>query len=185
MHKAVTDAMQWGHDLYSQAAKALPSVLVGIFVFLVFILVAYLISAGIKRHARRIGRNEMVYKLLAKILRTGVILMGLISALGTMGVSISALVTSLGLVGFAMGFALKDILSSTLAGILLLIHRPFKVGDIIQVKGVEGQVVEIDLRFSILHDSGKLVMIPNSIMLKEVVIVQAGNDEHLTGEISA
>lgn len=58
-------------------------------------------------------------------------LLGLVTALGTAGVNVSALVTSLGLVGFALGFALKDALSNIISGILLLLYRPFSVGDVI------------------------------------------------------
>ena len=48
---------------------------------------------------------------------------------GTVGVDVSALVAGLGLAGFAIGFALRDAVSNTLAGVLVLMYQPFRVGD--------------------------------------------------------
>ena len=171
MQEAVNGAIKWGQDFYRQVAKAWPSIAVAIVIFFVFVLVAYLVAVGIRKRAKHKPKNEMVYKLIAKLVRFAILMLGVISALGTMGISVSALVTSLGLVGFATGFALKDILASTLAGILLLMHRPFSVSDHVVVKGVEGEVVEIDLRFTVLLDGENRVMVPNSIMLQEAVTV--------------
>jgi small-conductance mechanosensitive channel len=164
-------AVKWGQSLYKQVGSILPSLIVAVLIMLVALLVGYLVAVGIRKRGLRQEGHAMIYKLIAKLVRMAILVLGAICALGTVGISVSALVTSLGLVGFATGFALKDILASTLAGILLLIHRPFAVNDLVSVKGVEGKVVEIDLRFTVLHDGGKRIMVPNSIMLQEAVIV--------------
>lgn len=171
MNSAVTGAVKWGQNFYQQAGKMLPSLVVAIVVFLVFWLVAYLVGVTINRYSRRKNLSIIAYKLIVKLVRISIIILGLISALGTVGISISALVTSFGLAGLAIGLAFKDILASLLAGVLLVIHHPFSVGDHVGVKGVEGEVVEIDLRFTVLQNGDKHVMIPNAVMLQEAVIV--------------
>jgi small-conductance mechanosensitive channel len=99
---------------------------------------------------------------------------GIITALGTARVNVSALVASLGLTGFALGFALKDALSNTLAGVLILIYKPFRRGDHIITSGFEGTVEQIDLRYTTLGSSGDKILIPNSTMFTNPVKVVGG-----------
>jgi small-conductance mechanosensitive channel len=96
---------------------------------------------------------------------------GVLTALGTIGINISALVAGLGLTGFALGFALKDILSNFVAGILILIYHPYRRSDYISVTGLEGIVVEIDLRYTTLQSEGKRVLIPNSTLFTNAITV--------------
>ena len=88
-----------------------------------------------------------------------------------MGVNVFALVAGLGLTGFALGFAFLDVLSSLLAGILLLLFRPFGIGDRISVSGLEGEAIEIDLRYTGLRQPDKKALIPNSSLFTNPVIV--------------
>ena len=81
--------------------------------------------------------------------------MGLISALGTIGMNVSALVASLGLTGFAVGFAFKDFLSNILAGVMILIYKPFHVGNMISGSNFSGKVEEINLRYTRLSSEEK------------------------------
>ncbi len=71
--------------------------------------------------------------ILARTAKLALLCIGVISALGTLGVDVTAMVTGLGLTGFAVGFALKDIISNSLAGILILIYKPFQRHDRIMV----------------------------------------------------
>ena len=71
---------------------------------------------------------------LAGIVKNIMLIVGLITALGTLGVNISAIVAGLGLTGFAFGFAFKDMLSNFISGILIFIYEPFKLGDTIEVE---------------------------------------------------
>ena len=76
-----------------------------------------------------------------------------------MGINVSALVAGLGLTGFALGFALKDTISNLLSGVLILLYRPFKIGNTIKVSGYEGDVVSIDLRYTELNSEGNKILI--------------------------
>ena len=97
--------------------------------------------------------------------------MGLITALGTLGVDISAMVAGLGLTGFALGFALKDILSNLISGILILLYEPFKLNDSIVIDKYEGKVVDINLRYTTITKEGKEVLVPNSFLFSKPIIV--------------
>ncbi|MFQ6615879.1 MAG: mechanosensitive ion channel family protein [Fidelibacterota bacterium] len=99
------------------------------------------------------------------------IIVGAITAAGTLGIDVSALVAGLGLTGFALGFAFRDMLSNLIAGTMILIYRPFQADDRIAVAGSEGRVIEISLRYTtILTESGK-VHIPNATLYKNAITV--------------
>jgi small conductance mechanosensitive channel len=81
--------------------------------------------------------------------------------LSNLGVDVTAFIAGLGVVGFIIGFATKDVLSNVVAGLFLLINRPFKVGDEVEVAKVKGIVHEMNLAACVLHQGKDYVMVPN------------------------
>src|SRR5438105_10951324 len=118
--------VQWG-----------PRVAVAFLIFVAFWVVANFSDRALGRMVGFTNLNLLVIALLKRVARFGLVFLGLVTALGTLGVNISALVAGLGLTGFALGFALKDTISNVLAGVLLLIYRPFGINDRIKVTDQE------------------------------------------------
>lgn len=141
------------------------------------ILLAFALAAVIARRLiGRLGRHlsierRQVLEFLGNAASVALLAWGAITALGTLGVNVSALVASLGLTGFALGFAFKDALSNLLAGMLVLLYRPFQIDDRIAVAGVEGQVRSIDFRFTTLAGEDKRWLVPNSVLLNSTVTI--------------
>lgn len=98
-------------------------------------------------------------------------IIAILTLLGIWGIDISSLLAGLGLTGFALGFALKDVLASSVAGILILFYQPFKMKSKISVMGVEGIVVDIDMRYTTIEDNSGKHLIPNSKILSEKVTI--------------
>ena len=121
--------------------------------------------------SNKISLDQHIAMLLARASRIGLLVLGLITALGTLGIDISAMVAGLGLTGFALGFALKDTISNLLSGVLILLYRPFEVGNNIRVAGHEGRVTTIDLRYTELQTTGQRILIPNSRLFTDPLIV--------------
>ncbi|MEE9613527.1 MAG: mechanosensitive ion channel domain-containing protein [Thermodesulfobacteriota bacterium] len=161
-----------------QAADYAPKLLLGLVVFFAFWLAASMIGKFIRRFGERTGLDPHVLNLIRQVVKTTLIVLGLVTALGTVGINVSALVAGLGLMGFALGFALKDALSNLLSGVLILVYRPFKIDDRISVAGIEGAVANIDLRYTTLKDKGKTYLIPNSTLFtKAITILNSGEDK--------
>ena len=104
--------------------------------------------------SRKLSADAMF--VLARAAKLTLQITGLITVLGTLGVNVTALVAGLGLTGFALGFALKDIISNLLAGIIILMYKPFRHSDRITVQTsttpwLEGVVGQIDLRYTTLE----------------------------------
>jgi small-conductance mechanosensitive channel len=91
------------------------------------------------------------------------------------GVSPAALVTAIGVLGLAASLALQDLLKNFCAGVYLLFERPFRIGDEIAVRDYRGRVADIGIRVTSLHTEERLeVLIPNAIVLSEVVVNRSG-----------
>ena len=160
-------------EVFANLEQWLPSLVTAVLIFTVFWLAAVVVRGLIRRFARHSERfNGNVLRLVQQLVYVGMLLIGLVTALGTVGVNVAALVTSLGLAGFALGFALKDALSNLISGVLLLLYRPFSVGDEIIVSGFEGRVTSIDLRYTTLQLEGRIVFIPNSKLFTESVVLK-------------
>jgi small-conductance mechanosensitive channel len=137
-----------------------------------FWVVGLIAEALIRRFGRLRDLDPDLTGLLARAARVALIAFGAVTALGTAGVDVKALVTGLGLTGFALGFALRDVISNTLAGVLILLYRPFHRGDRISVAGSEGVVSEIDLRYTTLVvDDRTRVLVPNSTLFTNSIRV--------------
>jgi small-conductance mechanosensitive channel len=157
--------------LIEQAILWAPKIGGVIVVFLVFFILAKIIKRIITSNAERLKLDRNLTLLLARTSSITLIIFGIITALGTLGVNVSALVAGLGLTGFAIGFALKDTISNLLSGVLILLYRPFEIGNRIKISGYEGVVVSIDLRYTELDADGKKILIPNSKLFTDPITV--------------
>jgi len=151
-----------------------PKIGFAILIVLGFWLAGMLVKRIILLPAARLREGEReVLELAGVAAKIGIVTVGAITALGTVGVNVTALVASLGLSGFALGFAARDMLSNLLGGMLILLYHPFRRGDRIAVAGSEGVVIQINLRYTVIDTGGKVVLIPNSILLNTQITVVA------------
>jgi small conductance mechanosensitive channel len=118
------------------------------FIFYGFSVVVYRVTlAFLKKHKTS---KYHILCLIGTLLKIFIILVGLVTALGTVGINVSAIVTSLGLTGFAISFAFKDFLSNVLSGFMVILYGTYHVNDEIKVGNVQGAVQEINLRYTVV-----------------------------------
>ena len=153
------------------ALAALDGIILGIIVFLIFVLAAMIGRRFIALTAPRVRADTGAVLLLSRVYYYGILIFGLLTALPLTGLQINALLAGLGLTGFALGFALKDVLSNLVSGVMLLIYRPFNIGDQIIMGNFEGTIDTIRMRDTVLRSyDGRLIVIPNTKLITEVVI---------------
>jgi small conductance mechanosensitive channel len=149
---------------------------------LIFLIVAWIVSAYIVRAmVRGLTRAKVevtIAKFLSNVVRWGLLVLVVIACLGIFGVPATSFVTVLGTVGLAVGLGVQGALSHLAAGIMLMIFRPFRVGDSVVVAGQAGVVDEIEL-FSTRLDTGdnRRVIIPNG-QIYGSIIVNVTHHEH-------
>lgn len=164
------NAETW-EQLGNRALLHLPRLASALLILFVFWLIARGIGGVVERLTRIRRLDADLTQYLGRAIRVTLMLFGCVTALGTLGVDVTALVAGLGLTGFALGLALKDIISNALSGILVLVYRPFRLGDRINVQSMEGDVAEINLRYTVLEADGKRMLIPNSNLFSNPVTV--------------
>ncbi|NRB11560.1 MAG: mechanosensitive ion channel [Rickettsiaceae bacterium] len=159
--------------LIEQINEFLPQFLRGIIILIPF-LILWLITKSIFNrliNKKHIQSKVPVILLLSKTASIIIWIFAIITVVGTWGFDISALIAGLGLTGFTLGLALKDIVSSSVAGILILLYQPFKLNSRIMVAGIEGEVIGIDMRYTMLQNDQGKHLIPNSKILSEKVTI--------------
>jgi small conductance mechanosensitive channel len=135
----------------------------------VLLLFAFWIAARIGRGLMRraIDRSKLEVSSLARdffIKMTGrvILLFGFIIAIAQLGIEVGPLLAGLGIAGFIIGFALQDTLSNFASGLMILVYRPFDVGDVIEAGGVTGKVDKMNLVSTmVLTFDNQLLVVPN------------------------
>jgi len=149
-----------------------PRMLVALVLFALFFSLATLVRRLARRSLEELKTLPWAVRLL--IVRTAyfvTIFVGVLVALSAVNINVTTLIASLGVAGFALGFALKDILENFIAGILLLFARPFELQDQVTVGNYEGTVVDIQIRTTSLRTySDETVLIPNSQVFTNAVV---------------
>ncbi len=100
-------------------------------------------------------------------------MIGIITLLGHFEVDVSALVTTLGIGSLAIALAAQEALSDTISGFLIMIDRPFRIGDRVEIQdlGTWGDVIDIGLRSSRIRTrDNRMVIIPNSVIGKSLIV---------------
>lgn len=150
----------------------LPSLIVGVIVFLLFYVLSIAVSRVILRTTHKYRPNLGV--VFARLAGAATILLGFLVTFSVVAPSFQAadLIKILGISGVAIGFAFQNILQNFLAGLLLLWAEPFRVGDEIKLDNYEGTVEEIQARATIIETyDGRRVVIPNADLFTRSVIV--------------
>jgi small-conductance mechanosensitive channel len=160
----------WGGDT-SVIIGFVPRVLTALAVFAAFWVAGVLLRGLIVRAGKTRKFDRYLAKLFGKTVWLTSLVVGAITALGTVGVDVTALVAGLGVTGFALGFAMKDIVSNALSGILIILYKPFRHGDRIKVSSFSGVVSNIDLRYTTLDSDGTKIVVPNSLLFTNAIAV--------------
>ena len=109
-------------EILSEILPKAPTLLLAIGIFILFWVSGTIFKTIVRRIMDEKSPNTNISRVLAGIVKNIMLIVGLITALGTLGVDISAIVAGLGLTGFAFGFAFKDMLSNFISGILIFIY---------------------------------------------------------------
>lgn len=126
-------------------------------------MVAGMIRSGLRRTMTRAEVDATLIPFVASLVYYLVMAVIVIAVLSLFGIQTASLVAVLGAAGLAVGFALQGTLSNFAAGVMLLVFRPFKVGDWVEIGGIAGSVIAVRI-FSTILKTGDNIMItvPNS-----------------------
>lgn len=176
--EVVNEGFDWIAAVQRFIEKRGLDILAGCILLLVGIFVARKVRVLVKAMMSKSKIDSSAVSFLSQIIYFGLLVVIGINALGMMGFETSSMVAALGGFGIALGLALQGNLSNLASGILILIFKPFRVGEYIEGSGVSGTVEEIQIMSTILYTVDyKRVIIPNSKLTSENVINYSFSDD--------
>lgn len=173
MSPELTIAYQRLESMGVAAMRMLPNLAIGLGVLLLFLFLARLVRRLVQ-HINTGRFQENLVIVLGRMAQWAMILLGFLLAVTVAFPSFTPanLISALGITGIAIGFAFKDIFENFLAGILILITEPFRIGDQIVFGEFEGTIEQIETRATKMRTyDGRLVVIPNAELYKGTFIV--------------
>ena len=155
----VTKYVEMGYDIIKKAG---PNLLLALVVLFIGLWVIKLVVKGVNKGMERSSIDASLQKFLASLTGMGLKVLLFISVIQMVGVKMTSFVAILGAAGLAVGLSLQGSLSNFAGGVLILLFKPFKIGDYIEAQGYSGSVKEITIFTTVLTTpDNKTIIIPN------------------------
>ncbi|QQG29110.1 small-conductance mechanosensitive channel MscS [Pectobacterium carotovorum] len=155
-------------NLFLQYAVNIVAALV---ILIVGLVIARIVSGTINKLMINRSIDSTVADFLSALVRYGIIAFTLIAVLSRVGVQTASVIAVLGAAGLAVGLALQGSLANFAAGVLLVIFRPFRTGEWVDLGGVSGSVTQVQIFSTTLRTSdGKIIVVPNGKIIAGNII---------------
>lgn len=146
------------------------------------LVLGWIVSAWVQRRIVKLSKankhlDDMLFEFLASIARYVIMGFTILFVLNTFGVETTSVVAIIGAAGLAIGLALQGTLSNIAAGVMLILFRPIKIGDFVEVADYMGTVKHISLNFTELANlSNVQVIVPNADVWGNIITNYSSND---------
>ncbi|NNF66745.1 MAG: mechanosensitive ion channel [Gammaproteobacteria bacterium] len=165
--------MNWQQYLEQGKTVAIgwaPSIIAALAIFIVGLIVTKILTSIIRRTLEKLKVDELLVRFLTKLARVILLLVVILAAVAKLGVQTTSFIAILGAAGLAIGLALQDSLSNFAAGIMVVLFRPYKVGDYVEAGGTAGVVVEVQIFTTVLNTpDNKRVIVPNGQIVQGTI----------------
>ena len=153
-----------------------PSILIAIILLFISWWLAGIVSKIALKAMKRSKLDISMISFLNSPTKVALKVVAVLIFMGALGVNVSTIVAALGAVGVTAGLAIKDSLSNVASGMLLVLHKPFNVGDYIELENTQGTVAKVEIMFTTLvTPDNKTVIIPNSVVASHYIINYTSN----------
>ncbi len=172
MDKFWNDLTKHLYTYYDTFIALLPRLAMAIIALTVFYFIAVNLRKIAKYRLRKRTDDPLLADFIARLAGYIPIIIGILVAFKAVGLggAATSLLAGAGVSAFIIGFAFKDIGENFLAGIVMTFHRPYRMGDTVQVAGVEGKIIGMNLRDTQIKTlDGKDVFVPNGLILRQPI----------------
>ena len=167
----ISDLQKFSEEAMAWLWEFIPDLIVAIITLILGLWVIRFINHFVKRFFEKKDYDEALETFLQSFIRISLKVILFVVVITQLGVKSSSLVAMLGAAGLAVGLALQGSLANFAGGVLILVFRPFRVGDFISAQGVDGTVKEISIFTTKLNTFGnQLAIIPNGQLSNNNII---------------
>jgi len=153
-----------------KAATALAIFLIGKFLI-------RLVVKGLRKVMRKQDVDKTLETFICNLVSTALLVVVVIAAIGALGVETTSFIAIFGAAGLAVGLALQGSLSNFASGVLIVLFRPYRVGDWVEAAGISGSVEQVQILTTILKTGdNKQIIVPNSQIMDSIITNYSAND---------
>ena len=166
------------NNIWEAFLRAIPSILLAIAILIVGLILTKICVKLMSKGLSKTKLDLTVVKFTTQVTKILLYVLLLTVVLSMVGIPATSIITVIGTAGVAIGLALQNSLSNVAGGFLLMITKPFKIGDYIISNGVEGTVSQISILHTRLDSvTNQAIFIPNGLAVNAVVVNNSQNDE--------
>ncbi|NOI77622.1 mechanosensitive ion channel [Vibrio coralliilyticus] len=173
---ALSVVTHWSDNFWSWIANNAPQHLFQLFVFILILLVTKVLAKLARKVvsktvvSKNLKMSQLMQDFFIAMSGNAVWIIGILIGLSQIGLNLTPVLTGFGIAGVIVGFALQDTLSNFAAGMMLLIYRPFDVGDFVFAGGVDGKVSHMSLvNTTIKTFDNQIIIVPNGKIWGDVI----------------
>jgi len=174
------DQIDWNSMLTSTKTVAISfggKLLVALIIFYVGRIVAKMLVKGIHKIMRAQEVDQILETFVCNLAYWMVMVFVIIAAISQIGVQTTSLIAVMGAAGLAIGLALQGSLSNFAAGVLIVVFRPYRMGDFVEVAGISGSVVQVQILSTILKTGdNKQIVVPNAQIMNSIITNYSANN---------
>jgi small conductance mechanosensitive channel len=153
------------------------NVVTAIVIFVVGKWVANLLTKTLRTLMQKQEIDKTLETFVGNLVRMVLMVFVIIAAISALGVQTTSFIAILGATGLAVGLALQGSLSNFASGVLIVLFRPYKVGDWVEAAGISGSVVEVQILTTVLKTGdNKQIIVPNSQIMGDIITNYSAND---------
>lgn len=161
-----SDQQKWLNILLIYAIKAIVGILILIIGFWIIKRIVHVIGLFFEKRKLELSVNRFLKTIIGWVLRALLV----IFILNFIGIQTTSVIAIIGAIGLAIGLALQGTLTNFAGGVIILLFKPFKIGDIIEVQSKKGSVLEIQIFHTLITTTEKhVIIIPNSILSNGII----------------
>lgn len=166
------------NNIWEAFLRAIPSILLAIAILIVGLILTKICVKLMSKGLSKTKLDLTVVKFTTQVTKILLYVLLLTVVLSMVGIPATSIITVIGTAGVAIGLALQNSLSNVAGGFLLMVTKPFKIGDYIISNGVEGTVSQISILHTRLDSvTNQAIFIPNGLAVNAVVVNNSQNDE--------
>ncbi len=173
--------MNWNELLtivQEQGVDLAINVAIAVAIFYIGKLVVSLIVRGMRKVMRRQEVDKTLETFVCNLVRMALMVVVVIAAISQVGIETTSFIAIFGAAGLAVGLALQGSLSNFAAGVLIVLFRPYRVGDFVEAAGIAGVVEQVQILTTVLKTGdNKQIIVPNGQIMDSIITNYSANDK--------